>query len=210
MIKFKINGSDIQVASNWDDLTFGQYLQILKTDNTFTDVLAIITGFDSATLSNSKILGLESLIEVSSFLNHPPKFETYYPQIGTYKLEGKGKDKQFDVRYESLAQFEDARAAMSKVDSKDVVAFTKAYGRYVAIYLQKIRDGEYKNSKVEEIEAEVQNFRACEVIAMGQFFFLKLLRLLNGTAKTSPLMNRKSRRSKSASTSSKRSSGRTR
>lgn len=209
MIKFKINGSDIQVASMWEDLTFGQYLQVLNPTNDHTDYISIITGIPRETLLNAKIIGLEALIESASFLQKPWVHEMYYPQVGPYKLEGKGKDKQFDIRYESLAQFEDARATMAKIDNKDVVQFTKAYGKYVAIYLQKIRDGEYKNSKVEEMEAEVQNFRACEVIAVGQFFFLKLLRLLNGTPPTSPHMNRKLKKSKSVLTSSKRSSGRT-
>lgn len=205
MIKFKINGSDIQVASSWDDLTFAQYLEILKPDNDMTSVICILTGFDRDYLNSAKIISLESLIAAANFLTQPPKYEPYYPQVGPYKLPYNNKEKQFDIRLESLGQFEDMRSAMAKIDG-DIIRHTKAYGRYVAIYLQKIIDGEYKPSRVPEVEQEVQSYKACEVIALGQFFFLKLLLLSSGTQKTSPLTNQNQKKSKSDSTTSKRSS----
>lgn len=210
MIKFKINGSDTDVKSCWEDLTFSDYLRVINPANDHTDYLSIITGIERETLLSAKIIGLESLIQAAQFLQKPSNYEIYYPTLGPYKLEGKGKNKQFDIRYESLAQFEDARTTLAKVDIKDIVQFTKSYGRIVAIYTQKLRDGEYKNSRVDEAEAELQNFPACQVIALGQFFFLNIARLLNGTQPTSPLTNQKSKKSKSGSMSSKRNLGRTR
>lgn len=208
MIKFKINGSDIQVPSSWDDLTFSQYLEVLKPDNDTTSILAMLTGFDRDYLNSAKIIGLESLIAAANFLTQPPKYEPYYSQVGPHKLPS-NKGKEFDIRFESLAQFEDMRAYTRTIEG-DVIKHTKAYGRYVAIYLQKIIDGEYKPSRVPEVEQEVQSYKACEVIALGQFFFLKLLLLSSGTPKTSLHTNQNQKNSKSDSTTSKRSSVRTR
>lgn len=207
MIKFKINGTDIQVASSWDDLTFAQYLEILKPENDMTSYISILTGLDREYLNEAKVIGLELLIQTANFLTQPPKYELYYPQVGPHKLPST-KGKEFDIRFESLAQFEDMRAFTRTIDG-DVIKHTKAYGRYVAIYLQKIIDGEYKPARVPEIEKEIQSYKACEVIAVGQFFFLKLLLLSTGTQKTSLHTSPSPKNLKSASMTSKRNSVRT-
>jgi len=109
-----------------------------------------------------------------------------------------------DVTIESLGQFEDMRNAMMK--KMDIQEHTAAYARYVAIYLQKIRDGHYDPAKVEEVQEEVKSFPACEVIAVGQFFFLKLYSLSTGTAKTSQIIPPTPTKSKQDLTTSKRNS----
>lgn len=206
MIKFKINGSDVQIPSTWEDLTFGQYLRLFEQKD-MTDTISILTGFDREYLLNAKIIGLESLIQCTNFLNTPSKFDTYYPHVGPYKLPA-NKNGQLDIRLESLAQFEDMRVQMQKVNLKeDVPGFTKAYGKYVAIYLQKIRDGHYTHAKALEMEEEILSFRACEVIAVGQFFFIQLANSLTGTAPTSLPTNQSPKKSKSGLMSSKRSLG---
>jgi len=208
MIKFKINKSSINYPSQWEDLTFTQYIQVMKLTNDTTLMISILSGLDYEYLKSATIVGLESFLEASHFLTEPPKFDTYYPQVGLYKLPANRKG-QFDIRFESMGQFEDMRAAMNKVDG-DIIKHTEAYGRYVAIYLQKIKDGTYDPNKVPEMEEEVKIMPACEVIATGQFFFLKLYSLSSGTKKISPHTPQSQKKSKPVLTTSKRNLASTR
>lgn len=218
MITFIINDKPVQFPTSWEDVTYSQYLEILKPDNNYIKLVSVFTGIDYDTLQNAVIPNLELIIEATNFLQQKPDYDFYYPQVGPYKLPPTRKDNDknsatygktvFDIRFESMGQFEDMRHVMSKIEG--TTGLVQAYGKAVAIYLQKIRDGEYKPSKVPELEEEIKNFRACEVIAAGQFFFLKLARLSNGTQKTSPIIVPTSKKSKPASTPSKRSSARTR
>jgi len=203
MIKFKINDKTINYPSQWEDLTFSQYLQVLSFTNDTVKMISVFSGIDYDYLKSATIINLESLLEASKFILKAPKFDTYYPQVGKYKLPANRKG-QFDIRFESMGQFEDMRAQMMK--KMDIQEHTAAYGRYVAIYLQKIRDGQYDPAKVEEVQEEVQTFPACEVIAAGQFFFLKLYSLSTGTAKTSQIIPPTPTKSKQDLTTSKRNS----
>lgn len=203
MIKFKINGSEINYPSAWEDLTFNQYCQILKLKDDSIQLVSILSGMDYEYLKKAVIIGLESLLEASRFIKNEPKFDTYYPKIGSYNIPANRKG-QFDVRFESLGQFEDVRAAITKEGD-----FADKYVRYVAIYLQKIRDGAYDPNKVPEMEEEVRTYRACEVIAMGQFFFLKLYLLSSGIKETSPPTPLSRKKSKRVLTTSKRNSAST-
>jgi hypothetical protein len=202
MIKFKINGKSINYPSAWEDLTFNQFLQILQLKGDSIQLVSILSGLDYEYLKKATIIGLESLLEAARFIQSKAKFELYYPQIGPYKLPANRKG-QFDIRFESMGQFEDMRAAMTKANE---IGLTQSYARYVAIYLQKIRDKEYDPSKVEEVEEEVKTYRACEVIAMGQFFFLKLYLLSTGIKEISPLTPPSPKKSKQVLMTSKQSS----
>lgn len=199
MIKFTINGKPINYPSKWEDLTFGQYLEVMDLKNDSIKMVSIFSGLDYEYLKDATIVNLEALLEASNFVLTKPEWDTYYPQIGPYKLPP-NKDGKFDIRFESMGQFEDARATMLKANG--VNEHTKAYGRYVAIYLQKIRDGKYQPNKVKEMEEEVLTFPAFQVISLGQFFFLKLYLLSSGTTKTSLPIFQSPKKSKRASKTS--------
>jgi hypothetical protein len=209
MITFKINNQSLQIPTSWNEVTFAQYLQIFDLKDDVVKLVSVFTNQDYEKLKKTTIVGLDKLLEALSFLNTPHEIPTYSPTCGPYTLPANNKG-QFNIQYESLGQFEDARQAMNKVAGKSMQEHTKAYGKYVAIYLQKIRDGEYDFNKIESMEVEVQNFPALQVCSLGQFFFVKLKTLLNGTRKTSPPTPRSRKKSKRVLKPSKRSSGHTR
>lgn len=208
MITFKINDRSIQIPVSWNEVTFAQYLELFSLGDDTIQLVAIFTGMDYDTLKRASIIGLDRLYEVLSFINTPPVIPPYSPTCGPYSLPANSKG-QFNIQYESLGQFEDARHIMNKLNGQ-ILEHTKAYGKYVAIYLQKIKDGKYDPLKVPDMEAEVQNFPALEVISLGQFFFLKLKNSLNGTKKTSLPTAQVPKKSKRVGRSSKRSSRATR
>jgi len=149
------------------------------------------------------------VIEALSFLKTPYTFDKGTPNVGKYKLPLNSKG-EFNIQFESLAQFEDMRAAMIKTKDNDVIALVKSYAIFVAIYIQKIRDNEYSYDKAMAMIPEIYQMPAHEVITTGSFFFVKLLTLLTGTAPTSRKANTPRKKRKQVTRSSKKSSAITR
>lgn len=203
MIDFKLNGKNMNVASSWQDLTFNQYIKVYEPFKDTAEAIALCTGLDADVIRKSRISGFESVIKAISFLNTPCKFEVTITQCGPYKLP-----KDFNIQFESLGQFEDMRQIMKVVDFKNPKDVALSYQKYVAIYLQAIRDGEYDPVKAIEMQEEVGKYPAHQVVVLGSFFLLKLTSLLNGTTKTSPSTPQSQKKSKQVSKSSAKRSGR--
>lgn len=181
-----LNGEPIRITDSWEKTTLNQYLRIMKSKNDTVEILSIITGLDYDYLKKAQIKGLEKLLYAASFINTAPVIPTKVEKIGGFKLPLNSKG-VFDIQFESLAQFEDMRVIMESVDMKDVTAITESYAKYCALYVQKLRDGEYDGDKALAMVDEVMTYPALEVISAGSFFFVRLWSLLRGTAKTSPI-----------------------
>lgn len=210
VIKLTINKEPLNFPTSWNEVTFGQYCRILEAKSK-AELICVLLGKDFETFKNATVTGLEDLFTASAFTDKAPVYEPYYPQIGPYKLpKNNHKNDQFDIRFESLGQFEDTRQAMAGIKPDQPKELIKAYGKAVAIYLQKIRDKEYDPAKVPEVEQEIKAYRACEVIGLGQFFFLKLIALSNGTPNVSPSTPPSQKKSKPVLRNSKKRLGRMR
>lgn len=202
-----LNGKPIELTDSWDKTTLAQYLRILKLKNDTIELISIITGLEYDYLKKAKIKGLEKLLHAASFIKEIPVIPTEAKQIGGFKLPLNASG-VFDIQFEELAQFEDMRIIMSETDVKDGYALAESYAKYCAIYLQKLRDGEYDHDKAMKMVPEIHTYRALEVISAGSFFLTKLWILLNGTAKMSP--SSKQAPKKRTGKPSKRSLARTR
>lgn len=173
-----LNGKKIVITDSWDKLTFTQYLRILKMQNDNIELISILSGVDYETVKNAKITGLDNLMYLTRFINTPPTFPDKPTHIGEYKLP-LDSNGIFDIQFESLAQFEDMRQVLNKLE-KGVYALTKSYATYCAIYVQKLRDGEYDGEKARQMVSEIMNYPASDIIVAGGFFFVRLQTLLNG------------------------------
>lgn len=207
MIKFKLNGKSINVASSWDDLTFDQFLQAMELTDAYHAV-SIVTGIDLETIRTKPILGLEVILKALRFFHSPAKFPDTTKTIGKYKLPLDSKG-EFNPQFKRLDQFEDMRKLMIASD-KGIKSITEAYASYCAIYLQELRDKEYSYSKAMAMVDEVKQMPAREVIPAGSFFLIKLLSLSTGIKKTSLTTSPNRKKSKPGSKSSRKSLGRTR
>lgn len=203
MIQFKLNGKKLQVASSWYDLTFDQYIRVFDIKDDSADAISICTGIDADTIRKAKIEGLESVIKAVSFLTKKVKFKGVVDKCGPYTLP-----KDFNIQYESLGQFEDMRQIMKTVNFKDAKDIALSYQKYVAIYLQSVRDGAYDPVKAIEMRDEVGNMPAHQVIILGSFFLLKLTSLSTGITATSQSTPQSQKKSKPVSKSSVKRSGR--
>lgn len=204
MITFKLNGKTCKIPSSWLDLTFDQYIKVMESKGGTAEMIALFTGIDVEVIKKASFTGLDMVIESLSFLKTPYKFDKATPNVGKYKLPLNSKG-EFNIQFESLAQFEDMRAVMIKTPDNDMVALVKSYAQFVSIYVQKLRDGEYDPDKAIAMISEVYKMPAHEVITTGSFFFVKLLTLLTGTATTSQKATTKKRKSKPVTRSSKKS-----
>lgn len=193
MIDFKLNGKKVSIPSHFDDLTMKQYLSWLNGEITDTaGAIAIFTGLDAELVRKSVIVGLDKVIGALSFMNQKAEFTGTCDKVGQYKIPtDKG---QFNIQFETVAQFEDMRAIIKSCP--DIKAITNAYPKIIAIYLQKIRDGEYDYSKAQLMAEEVLAMPAKEVITVGAFFYVKLTSLLRGTPTTSLPTNQSPKKSK--------------
>lgn len=209
MIPFKLNGKNLKIASSWLDLTFNQYIKVLESKGGTADMIALFTRIDVEVIKKANFTGLDMVIEALSFLKTPYTFDKATPNVGKYQLPLNSKG-EFNIQFETLAQFEDMRAAMIKTPDNDIVEFVKSYAKFVAIYVQKIRDNEYNYDKSLAMIPEIYTMPAHEVITTGSFFFVKLLTLLTGTAKTSPKATTNPKKRKQVTRSSKKSSAITR
>lgn len=201
-----LNGKPIKITDSWEKTTLSQYLRIMRMNNDTVELLSIITGLDYDYLKKAKINGLDKLLHAASFINTPPVVPDKPTKIGGFKLPLNAKG-VFDIQFESLAQFEDMRVIMESVDMNDVTAITESYAKYCALYVQKLRDGEYDGNKALAMVEEINTYPALEVIAAGSFFFVRLWSLLRGTQTTSP--NSAPSRKKRTGKPSKRSSAAT-
>lgn len=209
MINFKLNGKDSPMASSWEDITFNQYCKILNSKGDIFESVSILSGLNYEIVKSATIIGLEDILIAMSFLHTVPEVPGYTDKVGKYSLPVT-KDGKFDIQFESLAQFEDMRKAMNTIPVKegkyDLHALVKAYAHFVAIYLQKIRDGEYRPETAREMIAEVEEMPALQVISAGSFFFLKLVSLSSGTKASYPPTSPSPKKSKLVSKGSRKSS----
>lgn len=213
-MNFTLNKKKIQVTDSWEKMTFAQHLRVIKMKDIY-DKISIVTGIERETLKKARIKGLNKILYAARFLDEAPQFPEKPTQIGKYKLPLNSKG-IFDIQFESLEQFEDMRQIYSKLkpieECPDIIdriyAHTESYATYCALYLQKIRDGEYDGDKALQMIPEIMNYPTSDVISAGGFFFVKLQSLSNGIRSNSP--NTAPVQKKSIGRRSKRSSARTR
>lgn len=199
MIDFKLNGKKLRIPSSWDEVTTGQYLQLLNLKEDYLQAVSIFSGVDYETFKKAVVIGLDDLIKTLSFIKNGPDLSKISDKVGGY-------DVPKNVQFETLAQFEDMRAVIQKCNG--IMEVTKAYPQIVAIYLQKIRDKEYDYTKSQLMVDEVLTMPAKEVITVGAFFYVKLTSLLRGTQTTSPPTTQSPKKSKQGSRKSVKRSAR--
>lgn len=208
MIDFKLNGKKVSIATSWDELTWNQFYEVHNSGSDILKRLSIASGLNYETLKTATIVGLEDVLKAMQFMTKPPEWDKPVLQCGPYKLPTNNKG-QYNIQFESLGQFEDLRVLISKLPERPTTKeLNDMYPDMVAIYLQKVRDGEYNNNKAIEMIPEVKDMPAREVVTLGSFFLIKLLDLLAGTPNNSPTIAPNPKKKKPGSASSVKRSDR--
>lgn len=205
MIKFKINDQSINVPTCWEDLTFSQYMRVLALKDDTIELISIFTGLEHEYLRSARIVGLKELLEVTKFLRVQIDTDKLLPPASILGIK-----LPTTIQLESLGQFEDMRKIMVSGHGADLVQFLENYGKYVAIYVQKERDGSYNYQKAQDLIPEIMQAPALEVMGAGGFFYVTLLSLLTGTNPSSQKVPPAPKKKKPVTQSSKKRSVRTR
>lgn len=199
MITFKVNGVKTLFPTIWGEVTYSQYIQLLKPPNSLPRCIHIFTGIPLETLEKAELKNLERISLALSFLTIPPK-----PEAGPTKMVGPFHLPK-DITITSLGQFEDLRGLLSKMPkdetgkfliqtTEDNLLLSDLYLEACAIYAQKIKDGSYDYSKVPLLKEELKNYSCIEIIQTGAFFLFKPLNLLPPTTTRSQSIRQRLKR----------------
>lgn len=180
MISFKVNGNKYKVPTRYEDVTAGQYIELLSLTPGLLEYVAYFTGIPRETLATAELKHLENIATALFFLNTPPEFKVgATPMVGPYVMPR-------DITLQSVGQFEDLRALMNKAPTKletkeDMILIHSLYLEACAIYTQKVKHGKYDYSKVAEVKEELKNYSCMEVLQTGAFFLFRPLTMLRPT-----------------------------
>lgn len=203
MIPFRLNDQEINVPSEWKDISYDQYLQTIDAGDDLIKIVSILTGVAEETLRGAEIKGLNTLLAAIDFVRHGASFDQRPESIGNGKYPVPK-----DIAIENLAQFEDLRnlsrnwpirptppediksPLQVEAFEQRVIAFSKDIAhRYLlacAIYCQKIRDGKYDHRKALEMVDEIKTYSCAEVMPAGAFFMVISSPFQNSTKNASP------------------------
>lgn len=174
MITFKISGKKYEIPTRWADVTYRQYVALLRTSR-LSEHISVFTGIPVKTIEESEIKGLEKISLSLSFLSFSPLFPRT-KMVGPYVMPS-------DITMQSTGQLEGIRNLLMRMPDKDsdpVEAGEKLADLYLeacAIYCQKLRDKKYDNEKVPEVKEELKDYSAAEVLGTGGFFLYKPLNI---------------------------------
>lgn len=180
MITLKISGKKTPIPTEWDDVTYRQYIAFLDTNNSLPEYIALFTGIPLETLLKAELKNLETISIALSFLTVPPKMEAKpTSMVGPYTLPK-------DVTLSSLGQFEDLRSLLKKLPKsletkEEQKQVAELYLKACAIYAQKIIHGEYDPERVPKVKEELKNYSCIEVLQTGGFFLSKPLNISQNT-----------------------------
>ena len=189
MIERRINGKKTNIPTNWGDIDFGQYVDIMEKGSDARaddyEIISIALKIPRETLMKADMENVLELLTLLNFLRHPAVPDLKPKRLLNFLLPK-------DIVLENLEQFEDMRQVMKQhTPSEDdtaiekIVKITKAYPKYAAIYCQKLRDKEYDYDKALAMEKEFWNAPCLEVISAGSFFLINLNSSFSSTQKTS-------------------------
>lgn len=177
---------------SWEDLTFAQYLAVLRLNGNEADLLSIFTGIEASKIAKAKIEGIEAILASLDFMKEPPKFD---------KVPDKfmGLNMPKDITFKSLGPYIDCKDILSKQTTESLPDFLESYTKYCAIYVQAIKANweNYDYDEALKLIPEVMNQPAWEVVGLGNFFITKFYPLKKNTQTNShqaPTRQKKSKR----------------
>jgi len=176
MITFKTLGKSWSCPTSWQDVTYNQYIFHIYP-RTLAETISLFSGIDLQLLQNSELRGLEKINIALIFMSISPQFKRTDVVNGIVLPA--------DCTIESLGQFEDLRGLLNKLPKKQMAEYEyqdwELYSdlclEACAIYMQKLQDGKYDNSKVAKVKESLKTASCAEVIGTGAFFLFRPLNI---------------------------------
>lgn len=172
---FTLNGVNLtkDVPHQWDLVSFGQYLDLLDC-KTRRERLSVLTGIDKETLKG-KIVGLENLLLLTAFAEEPEKMEYFMPK----KIHILGTNHEYPIaenlELEQVDRYSDLEGIVKEF--KDVKEHTRANAEKLALICATYAVNPYDYKTAENLAKEFFNAPCTEVVAVGNFTVVNILRL---------------------------------
>lgn len=176
-----INGkpTEKEVPTSWEQVTFGQFLELEKCEQDKTKVLSLFTGIDHETLLKAKIKHFDDvMVNGLSFLTTQP------PVAIPEKLLGYTMPK--NLEFEQVQQYVDLQNYIKESRDKSPSDQLRQYTLYCAVYACIQKHSKYDWKLVEEMAPEFLNAPCTEVMGIGHFTLMRLIASKQGTKPTSP------------------------
>jgi len=173
----------IDIPTGWGQVTFKQYLGLIKAGSDINETLSVFTGIDASIIKKAIVKNLGAVTACLHFLNKPPVYLTPVTCMG-FKIP-----KNLDG--ESTAQFEDLKDILSKMrytseekpnlTPEDIQHNYSLYPLIVATFAER----PYDYQRAEYLAKQFLNAPCTEVLAIGNFTRVRLHALSNGMLPTS-------------------------
>ena len=172
-----------EVPQSWNEVSFNQLLLLMKASND-AEVFSALTGLSKELLQINELVDFYIWLDHNTTFRHKP-----FPANDTNpNLTWIYKDKVYtipkDINYASIGQYEDMKHVVKDlIEGKDPIKLAEQYPMVVAIYLQKLIDGDYDYNKAVELSKELLEYPCEEISNTANFFLSKFLRLRGITPK---------------------------
>lgn len=184
------------IPISWEQVTFGQFLELGKCGNNKIKQIAFFTGTDYELLRKARIVDIDTVLNVLNFLTvrhellhiddeHPLTLEIitrHLPKkILKYALPK-------DLKSEEVQLYLDLQNYVFETGKLPKEEQLARYTIYCAIYACSAPNayGKYDWEYAEKMKDEFLHAPCVEVLAVGNFTLLKLIALNLSTGQTSP------------------------
>lgn len=170
-----LNGVSVKrnIPTSWDDVSFKAFLDLESCGNDEAKMLALFTGLDESTVRKAQVKeGIDVILSALSFLRKPDYNRPVPAKILGYTIPK-------NLQFESMDQYADVKQIVDKgLLGRELLG---KYPEFCAIYATKPYVPEQADAKI----SEFLNAPCTEVLAVGNFTFLKLIELSQTTPKSS-------------------------
>lgn len=165
------------IPQGWNEVSFKQLIDIAKAKND-------VERFSALTGLSPELLQIDELVDFYVWIDHNTSWRNEpFPANDTnpnltwiYKEDYYTLPK--DLNFASIGQYEDMKHTVGElIDGKEPIELMEKYPLVVAIYLQKLIDGEYDYNKAVELSEELLEYPCEDISNTANFFLSKFLRL---------------------------------
>lgn len=184
----KINGKSVEIPTEWDEMTFRQYLEYQKIEKPDVySLVSLFTGIPREDWEKSKeVKNFYLILECLEFVTKEPKKKVECPEfveIGDVAMIEVPKN----IEKHTVKQYEDMRIIIQNELKEEGKITYEIYPRVIAVYLAEPVFGEYSIKNWKKAQEIIKNLSFYQVIGMGNFFLTNLSVLRNGTSPGVPI-----------------------
>lgn len=172
-MKITVNDKSFECPGHWGEVTFKQFLALAEAGDDTAKILSVFSGIDSETIRKAKLKNVDVVLDHISFI-HSTKMNLEIPsKILGFKVPD-------NLELETIGQFEDSKLIFRECPEGDELRrYPELVGTFVnPNYL------EASDKEKDEFGKKFWHAPCEEVMAIGNFFLVKLIASRQNLKKT--------------------------